>query len=199
MAGKSILPLLLLAGAGAVLLTKSKPSKKKAKAPKEVTSTDVVVASGSVQRTGIPSPGDNPRSYHWRVRSEDDVYIGEARRPPLREPDPDADFEEKWTAVGEADTAADAEEMVLAWIEKQDGYGDPVDIVDGGVKTEWEWRVITDPERGFIGQYKLKGAQWLNGVEGPEYNDPFKFSLWAVAIKDWESKQTEPDVQRPKG
>lgn len=183
MAGKSTLPLLLAAGVGAVLLTRKKPAKKK---KKEAEAKKGVVASGSVDRTSIPAAGESPLAYQWRVRESDETYIAETGRPEtLRDPD----TIKKWTAIGEADTVEDAKDMALAWISEQSGYESEVEVVDSGTKNEWEWRVITDPERGFIGQYRLAGGQWLGAVEGPEYTEQFKHAVWAAAIKDWERKQ----------
>ncbi len=180
MAGKSTLPLLLAVGVGAVLLTKKKPAKKK---KKEAEAKRGVVASGSVDRTSIPAAGESPLAYQWRVRESDETYIAETGRPEtLRDPD----IIKKWTAIGEADTVEDAKDMALAWISEQSGYESEVEVVDSGTKNEWEWRIITDPERGFIGQYRLAGGQWLGAVEGPEYTEQLKHAVWAAAIKDWE-------------
>jgi hypothetical protein len=186
MAGKSALPLLLAAGVGAVLLTKKKPAKKKKKVTPEAKNN--VVASGKVDRTSIPKRGELPFAYSWRVRKSNETYVAEAGRPStIRETEVRI-----WKAIGEADTVEDAKEMALAWIDKQPGFESEPEVVDSGApgtKGVWEWRVITDPERGFIGQYRLPDGQWLNAVEGPEYNNPFKITLWEVAEKDWLSKQ----------
>lgn len=177
MAGKFALPLLVVAGGAAVLLSKKKPttSKKKGKGD--------ILASGKVERTGIPKPGESPLAYEWRVRAAS-AYVAETGLPEsVRNP-----VVKKWAKVGEADTVEDAKMMALAWIDQQPGYEQDVEVVDSGEESleygKFKWRVITDPQRGFIGQYQIGNGQWYSAVEGAEYHDQFKNGLWEIAIKE---------------
>jgi len=196
MAGKSVLPLLLAAGAGAVLLSKKKPAAKKKTAPKNGNN---VVASGKVDRTSIPKAGESPLAYEWRVRRSNGTYISETGRPAtLRDP-----VVKMWKAIGEADTVEDAKELALAWIDEQPGYESEAEIVDSGTQNssvgQFEWRVITDPERGLIGQYRLPGGQWLGAVEGPEYTDQFRIAIFDVAMAELKRKAEELAELEAKG
>lgn len=177
MAGKSALPLLLAVGAGAVLLSKKKPAAKKKKA-----GGNNIVSSGKVERTSIPSgPSDNPLAYEWRVRKPNETYLAEAGRPEsLRDP-----VVKMWKSIGEADTVEDAEDMALAWIEQQPGYEQEAEVVDSGSMSEggWQWRVITDPQRGYIGQYKIGEGQWLSALEAIAYDDAFRIQLLGMGEK----------------
>lgn len=178
MAGKSALPLLLAVGAGAVLLSKKKPTTAKKKNGKG----NNVVSSGKVERTSIPSgPGDNPLAYEWRVRKSNGTYLAEAGRPEtMRDP-----VVKMWKSIGEADTVEDAEDMALAWIDQQPGYEQDAEVVDSGSMSGggWQWRVITDPQRGYIGQYKIGEAQWLSAVEAGTYDDSFRMQLLGMGEK----------------
>lgn len=174
------LPLLFAAGVGAVLLSKKKPAKKKGGS-----AASSVVASGKVERTTIPKgPSDSPLAYEWRVRKTNDAYMAEAGRPEtLRDP-----VVKMWKSIGEADTIEDAKDMALAWIVQQPGYEQPVTVVDSGAQTSqfgsFEWRVIPDPERGYVGQYKIASGPWLSAVEGAEYTEQFKMGIWDAALND---------------
>jgi hypothetical protein len=173
-------PLLLAAGMGAVLLSKKKPTSKK-----KGGSSSRIVDSGKVERTSIPkSASDNPLAYEWRVRSTSDGYVAEVGRPEtLRDL-----VVKMWKAVGDADTVEDARDMALAWIDQQPGYEQPVNVVDSGAESlehgDFEWRVITDPQRGHVGQYRIYNGPWLSAVEAMEYTQEFKMRIWDAAIKD---------------
>ncbi len=173
MAGNA-LPLLLAAGFGAVLLTKKKAGKAKGKG-------NGVVDSGKVERTSVPKSGESPLAYEWRVRRANGVYAAEAGRPEsLRDP-----VVKKWVHIGEADTVGDARVMVLAWIGQQVGYESEAEVVEAGVMSGggWQWRVITDPERGYIGQYKIGEGPWLNAVIAGVYDQAMKYKMFEIGEK----------------
>lgn len=173
---KSAVPLLFAAGVGAVLLSKKKPTTSKKSGSRDI------LASGKVERTGIPKPGESPLAYEWRVRDGGQVYVAETGLPEsVRNP-----VVKKWTKIGEADTVEDAKMMALAWIDQQPGYEQDVEVVDSGKYDGWEWRVITDPQRGHIGQYKIGEGPWLSALEGT-YDEAFHNKLLEMGVKAYES------------
>ncbi len=179
MAGKGTAAL-ILGGAAAFMLM---PKKKKRKKGKVTIPKEGIAAEGSVQRTSAPSAeSQNPNAYQWRVAIKEAgvVYAAQIGRPLMKEPEKGV---RTWNDVGEADNVEDAQEMAIAAIEQMPGYEPDLEIVDSGRKGAWEWRVYTDPERGFVGQYRLAGAQWLAAIEGAEYSEGFKLRLWELAEK----------------
>lgn len=178
MAGKGTAAL-ILGGAAAFMLMPKKKKRRKGKAP---TPKEGIAAEGSVQRTSAPSAeSQNPNAYQWRVSIiEGLVYVAQIGRPLMKEPEKGV---KTWTDIGEADNVEDAQDMAISAIEQMPGYEPDLEIVASGKKGAWEWRVYTDPERGFVGQYRLPDAPWLAALEGPEYDDGFKIRLWELAEK----------------
>ncbi len=179
MAGKGTAAL-VLGGAAAFMLM---PKKKKRRKKKVKPAGEGIAVEGSIQRTSAPSAeSQNPNAYQWRVAIKEAsvVYVAQIGRALMRKPEEGV---KTWTDVGEADNVEDAQEMAIAAIEQMPGYEPDLEIVDSGQKGAWEWRVYTDPERGFVGQYRLPGGQWLAALEGPQYDEGFKIRLWELSEK----------------
>lgn len=77
MAAKSSLPLLLVAGVGAVVLSAKSKKKKKKAATSSTPKKDGIMASGSVDRVFPPKGVEIPTPYEWRIRKADGEYIAE--------------------------------------------------------------------------------------------------------------------------
>jgi len=177
MAGKGTAILVL--GGIAALAVMPKKKRRKAVAKKEAG----IASSGVIDRTSPPTASDpNSLAYHWRVREKPAigiVYVAEIGRPPMRTPD----VVKTWKVIGEADNAADARDMAISAIGQIPGYEPELEIADAGQEGDLEWRVYVDAERGYVGQYRLTGGQWMAALEGPSYDEGFKQRLLEIARK----------------
>lgn len=198
MAGKSILPLVAIAGGAAFMLTKSKKKKKKtATAKKPPIGKDGVVASGSVDRVFAPkTPSEGlGMPYEWRVRKSNGDYLAEVGKKKPRDLKVGT-----WEEVGKADNMEDAKELAFAYIDKQPGFEFASTVVKSGrhkgafdyIVREGEYSVAegegfadakSETISGFIGEYRLDGmSKWVEAAEGEDMENVRILTMEAATI-----------------
>lgn len=196
MAAKSSLPLLLVAGVGAVVLSAKSKKKKKKPATSKTPDKTGIMASGSVDRVLPPKGIEIPTPYEWRIRKSNGDYIAEAGKKMPR-----SLKVEEWHEVGIADNLEDAKEMAFAYIDKQPGFEYASSAVASGSHAgfdyvvrsgEYEAPVTLPPDApemvfpmlsGYIGEYRLNGlTKWTVANKGQDQEDVRLLTMEAGAL-----------------